>query len=133
MKLNMHPTATATLLLVAAFLGGLISGVVFERAVLGSVPEARAAASESSPRDSDRFDRDRLAEELGLTEAQRTQIDQILDEQQDRIRSIMRETRPRTREVIHETRARVEQILTPEQRARWEEIHPHDDKHGQKR
>jgi len=128
MNMNMHPTATATVLLIAAFIGGLFSGVLVERVVLGTVPEAHAAEETRPPRDGSRFDRERMARELDLTEEQRAEIDGILDEQQRQLRSIMRETRPRTREVIHETRARVEEVLTPEQRVRWEAMHPHGDK-----
>lgn len=128
MNMNMYPTATATLLLIAAFIGGLFAGVLVERVVLGSVPDAHAAEDRKTPREGGRFDRERMAADLDLTADQRERIDAILDEQQRQVRAIMRETRPRTREVLHETRIRVEEILTPEQRTRWEEMHPRGDK-----
>jgi Spy/CpxP family protein refolding chaperone len=120
--MRMNPAATATFVLIAAFVGGLLTGVLAERTLLGP-PVAEAATGVAAPRPGSAEDRERLARELGLTSEQQAQIDAILDEQQTQIRSIMRETRPRTRAVLRETRSRIEEVLTPEQQARFEELH----------
>jgi periplasmic protein CpxP/Spy len=119
--MRMNATATAIFLLLAAFAGGLLTGVLLERALLPAAAEASTRVV--APRPGSAEDRERMARELGLTAEQRTRIDEILDEQQRQIRAIMSETRPRTREVLRETRTRIEEVLTPEQRARFEELH----------
>jgi Spy/CpxP family protein refolding chaperone len=60
---------------------------------------------------------DRLAERLGLTPAQRSAIDSILDEEQERVRTLTSQFQPQFRTIANQTRLRVEEVLTPEQRA----------------
>jgi Spy/CpxP family protein refolding chaperone len=120
--MRMNPTATATIVLVAVFAGGMLAGMLVERAILAP-PAAEASPLATSPRPGSAQDRDRIAAELGLTAEQRERIDEILDEQQREIQAIMRETRPRTRQVVKDTRARIEEVLTPEQQARFEAMH----------
>jgi Spy/CpxP family protein refolding chaperone len=121
--MNMRPTTTATLLLMAAFLGGLLSGVLLERTIFGSVAEAHAATEVPAPPEGRPADRTNLVLQLDLTAEQQEAIDSILAEQQQQIRAILGETRPQTRAVLKETRERVDQVLTPEQRDRLRELH----------
>jgi periplasmic protein CpxP/Spy len=126
MTMKLNAKAAAGFVLVAVFSGGLLAGVLVERALLAPPSaEASAGASAAAPkhRPGSAEDRDRIARELELTPDQRAQIDLILDEQQARMRAILTETRPQTRAVVRETRARIEEVLTPEQRARLEELH----------
>lgn len=117
----MNATVTATFVLIAAFAGGLLTGVLIERRLV-TPTEAEASVATVSHRPGSPGDRERIARELGLTAEQEAEIDVILDEQQQRIHEIMKETRPLTRAVVHETRIRIEEVLTPEQRARFEEM-----------
>jgi Spy/CpxP family protein refolding chaperone len=119
----MNATATATFVLVATFVGGLLAGVLVERTSMAAPASAEAVATAPAPRPGSAEERQRIARELNLTGEQEARIDEILDEQQRRIRAIMSETRPRTRAVIMETRARIEEVLTPEQQARFEAMH----------
>jgi Spy/CpxP family protein refolding chaperone len=123
MNMRMNPTATAAFILIAVFAGGLLTGMLVERAALTGANVAEAANVEARSPTRSSLDREALARDLGLTAEQQARIDEILDEQQRRMREIMGETRPRTRAILKETRARVEEVLTPEQRARWEELH----------
>jgi Spy/CpxP family protein refolding chaperone len=129
MTMRMNPTVTTTFVLAAVFAGGLMAGVLVERTVLAAPAVAEvsvergAPAGETSSREGTRHDRETMARELELTPEQRARIDAILDEQQAELREIMSETRPRTRAVLRETRSRVEEVLTPEQRVRWDEMY----------
>jgi Spy/CpxP family protein refolding chaperone len=133
MTMKITPSATATLLLTATFLGGLLAGVLIERTVFASVPDAHAAVRPPADRPSGHADRGRIALELDLTEDQREDVDRILAEQQRQVREILSETRPRTRAVLRETHRQIEAILTPEQQERWRALireHRRDDKPG---
>lgn len=136
--MKMNPTVSAGLVLLAVFAGGLLAGVLVERAMLTSPATAEASVErpERSHHGGDRLDRAEVARALGLSADQQARIDTILDEQQARIREIMTETRPRTREILKETKARIEAVLTPEQRAQWEAMHAarkRDDRNGRNR
>jgi Spy/CpxP family protein refolding chaperone len=125
----MSAKATATFLLVLAFLVGLVAGVLVERTLFGRsllASQAEAPAVVLSPggerREPGGADREQLAQDLGLTLEQRQRVDEVLDEQQRQIHEIMRSTRPQTRAVLRETRAQIEAVLTAEQRVRWEQM-----------
>lgn len=119
----MRPTTTATLLLIAAFVGGLLAGVLVERTLFGSAPEAHAAVESPAPRDGGRDHRGSLVRLLDLTAEQEEAIDSILAEQQRQVRAILSETRPQTRAILKETREQVDEVLTPEQREQLRELH----------
>lgn len=123
MNMKLNPTTTATFVLMGVFAGGLLTGMLVERTVLTGpgVAEAREVRVRTASRTP--LDREAMARDLGLTADQQMRIDVILDEQQQRMREIMRETRPQTRALLKETRARIEEVLTPEQRERWEAMH----------
>jgi Spy/CpxP family protein refolding chaperone len=131
MTMKIHPTASATIVLVATFVGGLLAGVLVERTIFGTAAEAHAAVPVPPDRDRVPGDRARLALQLDLTAEQQDEVDRILEDQQRQIRAILSETRPRTRAVLRETRAQIEALLTPDQRARWEELY-RERRHGAK-
>lgn len=64
----------------------------------------------------------RLADELELTGEQREQLDTLFDEQRDRMRSFNDDVRERFRSAQQEIRAGINEILTPEQRERFDEL-----------
>lgn len=123
MTMRMNATTTALFVLIATFVGGLLTGVLVERTLLATPAMAEASPRATAPRGDRSADRARMAEELALTADQQARIDEILDEQQHQVRKIMSETRPRTRSVLRETRVRIEEILTPEQREQFAEMH----------
>src|SRR5215510_7436570 len=72
--------------------------------------------------------RDRLARQLGLTVAQAASIDSILTQNREQ-RRVLREAslsaadrKTRTRELRDQTRAEIRQVLTPEQRDRYDAL-----------
>jgi Spy/CpxP family protein refolding chaperone len=131
--MKITPSATAGFLLTATFFSGLLAGVLIERTLFASVPEAHAAARGAVDRPGGHADRSQIALELDLTAEQREEVDRILVEQQRQIREILSETRPRTRVVLRETNRQIEAILTPAQQERWRALlreRRGDDKRG---
>ena len=64
----------------------------------------------------------RLADQLDLTDEQRAQLDVLLEEQRDQMRSFNDDVRGRFRSAQQEIRDAIEEILTPEQRERFNEL-----------
>lgn len=107
-----------TLLLAITFLAGLAAGVAVDRQFLSQRGhEASKQAQEDHRRD--RGVRgstiERFADELGLTEEQRSEIDPILEETRERMSELFEPVRPMYRDLVDSTRARIEAVLTPEQ------------------
>ena len=72
---------------------------------------------------------ERMAERLGLSEAQRTQVRAIVADARTRAQAMRQQTEERTparrearRELFEQTKQRVLQVLTPAQRAQFEQI-----------
>jgi HlyD family secretion protein len=72
--------------------------------------------------------RERLTKELNLTPEQQSKVEVILNETRDRIRGIPDEDKGERRKQAErmraESRARIAEVLTPEQRKRYEEMAP---------
>lgn len=64
----------------------------------------------------------RVGRELNLTPEQRERVDRILRESQERSKKIMEPVSPQLREVVRKTRAEFVEVLTPEQKARFNEL-----------
>lgn len=64
----------------------------------------------------------RAQRELELTADQRERIGRILRESQERTRHLMEPVTPQIREELKRTRAEFVQVLTPDQRKRFEEL-----------
>jgi Spy/CpxP family protein refolding chaperone len=64
--------------------------------------------------------RQRMYEDLALTEAQRTAMDSLLDEQNCQIGAVMKPVRPRLDSIKSAARQQMTQLLTPEQVSRLE-------------
>ncbi len=67
----------------------------------------------------------RVQRELDLTPGQRERIDRILKESQERSRKIMEPVNPDLRLEFQRTRDEFKEVLTPEQRQRFEEMLKH--------
>lgn len=63
-----------------------------------------------------------LTNELDLDATQKAKITAVLDGAQTRARTIMEASRPALDEAMQKTRSEVLEVLTPEQRARFEEL-----------
>lgn len=66
-------------------------------------------------------------EQLGLTDAQRTQVRTILRTAQPRVMAVLTEFEPKMRATLAETDAEIAAVLNPQQRAAWDrfrQAHP---------
>lgn len=114
-----------TLLLAITFIAGLAAGVAVDRQLLSQRGhEASKQAQEDHRRD--RGVRgstiERFADELGLTEEQRSEIDPILEETRERMSELFEPVRPMYRDLVDSTRARIEAVLTPDQVAEYRRL-----------
>ncbi len=64
----------------------------------------------------------RLERELDLTQEQREPIDKILKDGQERMKKLMDTVEPRRREEFKKTIEEFREVLTPEQRARFDDL-----------
>ena len=67
----------------------------------------------------------RVQRDLELTQEQHEKIDRILKESQERMRKIEEPVTPAIREEMRRTREELRDVLTPEQRLRFDEIFKH--------
>jgi hypothetical protein len=78
----------------------------------------------------------RVERDLNLTAAQHEQIDKLLKESQERSRKIMEPVAPQIHEELEHTREEFRNVLTPEQRVKFDELlkhplHRQDQQHHQ--
>ena len=109
---------TAALLL-AVFVAGGLGGAALERRLADPGTEGERRSSRSlvpPPNEIPRFYRD-----LGLTDAQREEIEAIMEAARPESDSILREAIPRLRELTRQTREKISAVLTDAQRAQLEE------------
>ncbi len=66
--------------------------------------------------------RARLADDLGMSAAQRTSMDSLLDDRNRQYDSLMAPVRPTLDSLGTVTRQRLRQLLTPEQQATYDQI-----------
>lgn len=66
--------------------------------------------------------RNRLADDLGMTDAQRASMDSLLDDRNRQYESLMAPVRPTLDSLGAATRQRLRQLLTPEQQATYDQI-----------
>ena len=76
--------------------------------------------------------RNRLARELALTDAQRGAVEQLLDQRNERMRTILEPLRPQMDSVVEQTRDSIRFLLTPAQRAQFEQLLDDDDDRDRK-
>ena len=113
-------TAITVLLLVA--LAGGLAGIALDRLVL--LPRADHGFAHGprghSPRD--REFRRRFSHDIGLSADQQTRVDSIMDRRGRELRAIRRQVQPQLDSIISHTRRELDSVLTPEQRAKAEEL-----------
>ena len=64
----------------------------------------------------------RMERQLDLTPDQRERIEAIIRDSQRRIKGVFEEVAPKARDEFRETRMRIRDVLTPEQRRKFEEL-----------
>lgn len=109
----------AIVTVVAAFIAGLLIGVVGDRILLLRHRDRTGMRGA-------RFMTQRIVAhldgELHLTQPQREEVTRILDARRDRIAAINAAVRPQIRREIEDVNAEIEKLLTPEQRAAFEKM-----------
>lgn len=107
-------------LLVATFAAGALVGIASEQ-VLSADEPGRGGERRSRDRDHDLFGpAGELTRRLDLSEAQRTEILRIVDENRAKADSIFDDMRPRLRARYDSATAAVRGVLTPEQQAEYD-------------
>lgn len=66
------------------------------------------------------FDVERMQKHLDLNEAQRQQVETIVKKYREQIQQHIERVEPPMRELMHGLRAEIEQVLTPEQREKFQ-------------
>src|SRR5205807_8055003 len=66
---------------------------------------------------------DRMSARLGLTPDQRAQAEVIFRAKREKITALFDEVGPKLEELRRSTTGEIEKILTPEQRAKFEQLH----------
>jgi|SRR5690606_34473392 len=128
MKITPVTRAAILLTLVAAlgFLAGIaVDRLLIERAANTVEPTWTRPRPQSGwmrrPGPGPRY-ADQLARDLDLSPEQKAEIERILADQREETQALMNEFHPRFRALVGETRRRIDAVLTPEQRARLDEI-----------
>jgi hypothetical protein len=105
---------TALAFYTGVVLVGALLGIVADRVIL----RERLAREWRDPQSM----RERIAAQLGLDADQRAQFDTILDARNRRYDSLMAPVRPVLDSVGNAARQEIQAMLTPEQRARYEDM-----------
>lgn len=99
---------------IAVFAAGAAAGVVADRYVQRERLQRQWG--------NQRAMRNRLADDLGMTDAQRASMDSLLDDRNRQYDSLMAPMRPTLDSLGAATRQRLRQLLTPEQQATYDQI-----------
>ena len=123
---RLRPRLLAVLALLLAAVGGVAAGVALDQSMsqsrhLGFL--ARGTAFRPPPNRHPRSELlDRHDASLDLTGEQRVRVDSVLARREAEMRALRNQVRPRFDSIAGRTRTDLLQILTPEQRARFEEL-----------
>lgn len=110
------PRTTATLLVLAAFIVGVLIGVAGDHLFLMHRHELfhREFATHRIV--------DRLDRELHLTALQKSEVQRIVDTHHQRVDALMSNVRPQLRKEIDAANVEIEKILTPQQREQFQHL-----------
>ncbi len=112
-------TLLAAVLVLIAFLGGIVAGIAGDRFYLFRHHEF--FPHRAGPFVTEHLVR-RLERELSLTPQQRDEVRRILESRRGRIEAIFANVRPQVTQEIDQANAEIEKILTPEQRSKFDAI-----------
>jgi hypothetical protein len=106
------------ILVFAVFFIGIATGIL-----IMNFYETRVAGQTGVPDSRNRGPRqvERVHDYLGLDQAQREQVNIILEEGRKEVRQLRMESRPRMEAIEAQTHARIRAVLTPDQLTRYEE------------
>ena len=107
-------TGLALAFFIAVFAAGAAVGVVTDRYVQRERLQRQWGDQRAM--------RNRLADDLGMTDAQRASMDSLLDDRNRQYDSLMAPMRPTLDSLGAATRQRLRQLLTPEQQATYDQI-----------
>lgn len=106
-------------LLAVAFVVGALAGAAIDRAVVDDGPPERSR-QERHDDDDDHRRRSYVIDRVEMSDAQREDIDSILERRADRMRAVWREVEPRLDAITDSARSEIMEVLSPEQRAEYE-------------
>jgi gas vesicle protein len=128
----------ATALLAGVLVFGGAVGAAVDR-LLSPAASACQTASTREQRDRGRDRNERrnyvewLTTELQLTDAQRVQVDTIIERHRQRVSALWKEVRPQYEQMKQNLRQEIRGVLTGQQRARYEElVREHDSRRGRR-
>ena len=110
-------TLIAVLVLLLTFGAGFIGGAAVHHLLIAHRETMRPFATRALV--------NRLDRRLDLTDAQRTQIEEILRRRHERITQMWAEVRPRVRAEVELTNEEIAKVLTPEQRQKFQKMRMH--------
>ncbi len=121
-----------TLMFAALFVTGLLGGVALDRLVIhhrhGPFAGMGPGTEMRDPARRAEFQKrlaDRMTSELGLSAAQRAQLEAMLPRHEAAFDSLRTDMDHRLRTLMDTSAVEIEGILTPEQKAKWAEIRRH--------
>lgn len=106
----------AALALVVTFIAGFVVGAVVDRLVM------RPHGPRRPPPMVARAMIERLDRHLDLDDTQRVKIEEILERHHERIDQLWGGVRPQVRQEVEAANREIEQVLTPEQRERFQKL-----------
>jgi hypothetical protein len=112
-----NPRAIATVVVVLAFIAGLLIGIVGDRIFQFRFRDRGMRGGSMTQRIVARLDR-----ELQLSPQQHDEVTRIFEMHRQRLDVITATVRPQIRREIDEGNAEIEKILTPEQRAKFQKM-----------
>ena len=121
------PRAAAILLMVAVFVVGILAGFALDRAVYRAHHDWRfhgrgGAPIWMIPEVQQRRHWDRISDRLHLTPEQRAAVDSILTRRARQLEDARLRIDPMMRAIMEGTRHQIDSVLTPDQRARLEQL-----------
>ncbi|NUM74021.1 hypothetical protein HUU40_06650 [candidate division KSB1 bacterium] len=105
---------------VLTFAAGVLTGGLLVRQLAGPPPMFEREMRRPPISRRGMFDVDRMQKHLDLSEAQRREVEAIVEKYRDQIQEHIERVEPPMRELMRGLRAEVEQVLTPEQREKFQ-------------
>ncbi|HEU4628539.1 MAG TPA: hypothetical protein VFS08_02305 [Gemmatimonadaceae bacterium] len=99
-----------------------LTGAVLVGGLLGFTADRLVGERLCERQGDQRRTREQLAADLGLDPAQRVVFDSLLDARVRRLRALYATVRPQADSLYNDSHDQIRRILTPEQRARYEEL-----------
>lgn len=113
----------AKILVFAVFFIGIASGVLIANFYESRVMSTQPAASENREKaQRSRRDVNKVHDYLGLNPDQRERVSKVLEETRSEFQKLRAETQPRFAAIQEGSRAKIREILTDEQRQKYDEF-----------